>query len=315
MAYIDCVVDTKPMAQEINSVSNHVKGTTTAVVAMQTAVVLAEKKAADHVCDNVNTGFYTLIRSQISQKIAKLQSEVDSHLMQLNQQRKQLLAIKGRMERDYNTTSNRYLKLFNGLNQNLKQRIFELDKPTIDFAIKEVEKVSNRTKYLTATVPVSQLESLATSQKIIASNVKFRGLKVINSMSRFLAGMSEQKKLTDQILLETNFGKEGACPVSTMSVPVVISECNFDKFDNKNIDVTVNSVNLNKQTQSSIKNTVVSNVDNLQWQPEKEINKEVKSEFSKYLSASNASQRVKDTTNKLFMANNYQIIKINNYEL
>ena len=304
MANIDCVLDTNPMAEEINTVSNHIKGTTTAVVAMQTAVVLAEKKAADDVCNNVNTGFYTLIRSQISQKIAKLQSDVDSYLMQLNAQKKQLLAIRGRMERDYNMISSRYLKLFNGLNQNLKQRIFELDKPTVDFAVKELEKVSNRTKYLTATVPVSQLESLAASQKIIASNVKFRGLRVINSMTNFLADMSEQKKLTDRILLE-----KGNVENSTLSVPVVISECNFDKFDSKNIDIQLNNAQLSKQTQSTIKNTVNSNIENIEWQPSKEIDKEVKSEFSKYLSNSGSSQRVKDMANKLFMANNFQTLK------
>ena len=304
MANIDCVLDTNPMAEEINTVSNHIKGTTTAVVAMQTAVVLAEKKAADDVCNNVNTGFYTLIRSQISQKIAKLQSDVDSYLMQLNAQKKQLLAIRGRMERDYNMISSRYLKLFNGLNQNLKQRIYELDKPTINFAVKEIEKGSNRTKYLTATVPVSQLESLAASQKIIASNVKFRGLKVINSMTNFLADMSEQKKLTDRIMLE-----KGNVENSTLSVPVVISECNFDKFDNKNIDIQMNNVQLGEQTQSAIKNTVISNIENIKWQPSKEIDNEIKSEFSKFLSIAGSSQRVKDMANKLFMANNYQILK------
>jgi hypothetical protein len=297
-------VDTNPMAAEISSVSNHIKGTTTAVVAMQTAVVLAEQKAADHVCDNVTKGFYALMRSQISQKIAKLQSEVDSHLMQLNAQRKQLLGIKTRMERDYNMISRRYLKLFNGLNQNLKQRVFELDRPTVDFAVREVEKVSNRTKYLTATVPVSQLESLAVSQKIIASNVKFRGLKVINSMTNFLADMSEQKKLTDRILLE-----KGTVENSTLSVPVVISECNFDKFDSKNIEVAVNNADLNKQTQFAIKNAVNSNIENIEWQASKEINREVKSEFSKYLSGSSGSKRIKDMANKLFMANSYQTIK------
>ena len=88
MAYIDCVVDTQPMAREIDSVSNHIKGTTAAVVGMQAAVIRAEEEASNHVCENVNRGFYTLIHSQISQKIAKLKSEVDSHLMQLNQQRK-----------------------------------------------------------------------------------------------------------------------------------------------------------------------------------------------------------------------------------
>ncbi|MDR1023686.1 MAG: hypothetical protein LBL94_10510 [Prevotellaceae bacterium] len=305
MAHIDCVIDTTPMAQGISAVSGHVNATTTAVVAMQTAVVLAEQKAANLVCDNVNRGFYTLIRSQISQKVAKLRSEVDSHLMQLNQQRKQLMAIKGRMERDYSMISSRYLKLFSGLNQNLKQRVFELDKPTVDFAAKEVEKVANRTKHLTATVPVSQLESLAASQKIIASSVKFRGLKVINSMTRFLADMSEQKKLTDRILLTDNVKAENA----SLSVPVVISECNFDKFDNKNIDVMVSNAELSRQAQSSIKNTVSSGIESIQWQQEREINREVKSEFSKYLSASSSSQRVKDMANKLFLANNYQTIK------
>jgi hypothetical protein len=304
-SYIDCVVDTNPMAQEIGTVSNHIKGTTTAVVAMQTAVILAEDKAANHVCQNVNKGFFTLIRSQISQKMAKWQSDVDSHLMQLNQQRKQLLAIKGRMERDYNMISGRYVKLFNGLNTNLKQRIFELDKPTIDFAVREVEKVSNRTKYLTATVPVSQLESLAISQKIIASNVKFRGMKVIGSMTNFLSEMNEQKKLTDRILLSADSHIQNA----TLSVPVIISECNFDKFDNKSVEILVSKVQLNQSTQSAIKNAVVGNIDNLQWQKDLEISKDIKSEFSKILSNSSSSQRVKDMTNKLFMTNNFQTIK------
>ena len=204
MATFNYTVDTQPMAKEIGSVSNHLKGTTTAVVAMQTAVILAEEKAADHVCKNVNKGFFSLIRSQISQKAAKAQSEIDSLLMKLNQQRKQLLSIQGRLERDYNMISSRYLKLFNGLNMNLKHRVFELDKPAMNFAVKEVEKVSNRTKYLTATVPVTQLESLSVSQKIVASNVKYRGMKVIGSMTKFLSDMYAQKKLTDRILLSAN---------------------------------------------------------------------------------------------------------------
>ena len=181
MARIDCVVDTQPMADEIKSVSHQINDTTTAVVAMKAAIVLAEQQAADMVCRNVNKGFYTLMRSQISQKIAKLQSEVDSQLMQLNAQRKQLLAIKNRMERDYNMLSDRYLKLFNGINQNLKQRILELDRPVFNFAVQEVGKVSNRTKYLAATVPISQLESLITSQQIVISNIKYRAKKIIRT--------------------------------------------------------------------------------------------------------------------------------------
>ncbi len=303
MATFNYTVDTKPMADEMRSVSRHVNATTDAVVAMQTAVIIAEEKAADHVCNNVNKGFYSLIRSQISQKMAKLQSEVDSHLMQLVQQKNALLSIKNRMQKDYNMIASRYIKLFNGLNSNLKQRVFELDKPTIDFAVKEVDKVSNRTKYLTATIPIAQLESLAASQKIVASNVKYRGLNVIKSMRSFLFEMNTQKKLTDQILINDGRYTETA----TVYIPIVICECNRDK-SGTGIEISVSDVELDNISKSAIKNTAFAELNQIEWQAKTSPNTEVKSEFSKLVSSSSKSQRVKDMATKLFQSNNYQTI-------
>ena len=59
---------------------------------------------------------------------------------------------------------------------------------------------------------------------------------------------------------------------------------------------------------SSIKNMVMQNVENLQWRNNEGANKEIQSEFIKMLNSSNASQRVKDMANKLFMANTFQTI-------
>lgn len=303
MATFNYTVDTKPMAEEMRSVSRHVNATTGAVVAMQTAVIIAEEKAADHVCNNVNKGFYSLIRSQISQKMAKLQSEVDSHLMQLVQQKNALLSIKNRMQKDYNMIASRYIKLFNGLNSNLKQRVFELDKPTIDFAVKEVDKVSNRSKYLTATIPIAQLESLAASQKIVASNVKYRGLNVIKSMRSFLFEMNTQKKLTDQILINDGRYTETA----TVYIPIVICECNRDRTD-AGVEISVSDVELDNISKSAIKNTAFAELNQIEWQAKSLPNTEVKSEFSKLVSTSSKSQRVKDMATKLFQSNNYQTI-------
>ncbi len=304
MATFNYTVDTKPMAEEIRSVSHHVNATTGAVVAMQTAVILAEERAADHVCNNVNKGFYSLIRSQISQKMAKLQSDVDSHLMQLVQQKNALLSIKNRMQRDYNMIAGRYIKLFNGLNANLKQRVFELDKPTIDFAVKEVDKVSNRTKYLTATIPITQLESVSLSQKIVASNIKHRGLNVINSMRSFLFEMNTQKKLTDQILINDN----RYTGTATIYIPVVICECNRDKTDSKNLEIIVSDVELDNFSKSAIQNTAYAEINKVEWSQKSVSNSEIKSEFSKLLSSSSKSQRVKDLAMQLFQSNNYQTI-------
>lgn len=303
MAQIDCVVDTNPMAREIDSVSRSVNTTTTAVVAMRAAVVSAEKEAADHVCQNVNRGFYALIRSQISQKIAKLQSEVDSHLMQLNQQRKQLLAIKSRMERDYNMISSRYSKLFTGLNLNLKQRVFELDKHTVNFAVKDINRISNRTKLLPATIPVVQSEALTASQRIIASNVKHRGLNVVNSMTIFLDDMAAQKRLTDSIMLRDHTSKSE----SSIAIPVLICECNYDSMST-NTNLSLPDRELDRQTRSAIQTRINSSLDEMNWVPATE-NKEIDSEFSQRLNDSKLSPRAKDMARKLYASNNYLTVK------
>jgi hypothetical protein len=301
MATFNYTVDTQPMADELKSVSHHVTGTTGAVVSMQTAVIIAEKNAADHVCSNVNKGFYSLIRSQISQKMARLQSEVDSDLMQLTTQKKALMSIKNRMQRDYNMIANRYIKLFNGLNANLKNRIFELDKPTIDFACKEVEKNSNRTKALSATIPITQLESISSSQKIVASNVKHKGLNVINSMKSFIREMNIQKKLTDEILIN----EIDVSQVGLSYIPIVIYEYNMDRTAQLNIDVFVPEIELSSVAKSAIKNSAYSELPTLEWSKNNSHLQDINSEFSKFVSSSPKSSRIKDLSLKLFQANSY----------
>ena len=303
MAYVDCVVDTTPMAAEIDSVSRHIKGTTTAVVAMQTAVIKAEVDAAETVCENVNKGFYTLIHSQISQKIAKLQSEVDSHLMKLCQHRKQLNAIKDRMGKDYGMITARYVKLFGGLNKNLENRIYELDKPVMKFAQKEISTISNRSKHLTATVPVSQSESLSVSQRILASEMKYRSAGVIESMNRFLASIKVQNELSEKILLPITANRM----LSPMMVPVLVCESNYDKYDNKRVDIVVNNTGLSQASQNAIKNVI--NGEELAWNEETNANQEIKSEFNRFLSQSGASERVKKLAEEMFMANGFKTIK------
>lgn len=300
---IDCVIDTQPMAREIEKVSHHVTATTTAVVAMQSAVIAAEKEASDHVCEKVNLGFYTLIRSQITQKMAKLQSDVDSLLMQLSQQQKQLLGIRSRMERDYNMLLARYSKLFNGLNQNLRQRVAELDRPTMDFAMGEMGHISNRSKMLTATVPVGQMESVMQSQRILASNAKYQGRKVIGTMRQFLADFNEQRELTASILLK------GTGRDAHLTVPVVIMEGSLDKNGTTINQVVVNGTGLSTAMQRSMQNVVGAARDQMQWVDTPEKDSETDNEYGKMVAASSLSDRVKKMMSDLYQANSYQTLK------
>jgi hypothetical protein len=222
------------------------------------------------------------------------------------QQKKALLNIRNRMQRDYNMIASRYMKLFNGLNANLRMRVFELDKQAIDFAVREADKFSNRGKYLTAAIPVMQLESLSISQKILASNVKFRGMNVIGSMGRFLSEMKEQKQLTDQILINDNAFRE----TSRIFIPVAIYESVSDRSAT-NIGIAFPESELDSAGKSAVRNSVYSSFGQIPWKGKAGQDEEVSGEFTRLLTGSQQPQRVKDMIFKLFRSHDYQTIQTN----
>lgn len=57
MATFDIVVDTSPMANSLDNVNSNVRNVTASVVAMESAVVVAQERASEHICQNVDNGF------------------------------------------------------------------------------------------------------------------------------------------------------------------------------------------------------------------------------------------------------------------
>lgn len=290
---IDCLVDTNPMAKSIDSMSRHVDATTTAVVAFKSAVIKAEKDGADHVCSNVNKGFFTLMHSTLSQKIAANQSRVDSLTMELVAQKKRLLAIKSTMERDYSRIVGRYSRIITGINKALKQRVIELDRPVFDFATRDVACNMGRNQLLAAVVPVCQLENITATQQITASHMKHDSYRVIDSTEKFLRQMNEQKILTDRILLKSIPSDEG-----TEHYPVAILESQIDSNGNMAYGVTVPE-GMDKSNIKEISSRVYETTSELDWK-EGEVNDLVRQEFAKLVVESDSSDRVKKMVSELF---------------
>ena len=290
---IDCLVDTNPMAESIDSMSRHVDATTTAVVAFKSAVIKAEKDGADHVCSNVNKGFFTLMHSTLSQKIAANQSRVDSLTMELVAQKKRLLAIKSTMEKDYGRIVGRYSRIITGINKALKQRVIELDRPVFDFATRDVACNMGRNQLLAAVVPVCQLENITATQQITASNMKHDSYRVIDSTEKFLRQMNEQKILTDRILLKSIPSEEG-----TEHYPVAILESQIDSNGNMAYGVTVPE-GMDKGNTNEISSRVYETTSELDWK-DGEINDIVRQEFVKLVVESDSSDRVKKMVSDLF---------------
>jgi hypothetical protein len=200
MAAFSYTVDTNEMAHSIDAASHNVQGVTAAVAAMQAAVIAADTAAANRVCEHVDRGFFLLIRSQISQKLARLRSSVDSHLMEMRQQNQALGLIRSRMERDYQMIATRYGRLFRSIDLSLRNRIFELDKPVCTLVSRDVERLLVRSRALQAQTPVYQIESVQSAQLVAAAATKGNAKRAILAMRGFIEESKGQAGLVDSML-------------------------------------------------------------------------------------------------------------------
>lgn len=297
---IPCSVDTAPMAAELQSVSNHIKGTTAAVVTMQTAVIAAENKGANKVCSNVNRGFFTLMRSQISQKIANKQSRVEALIMQLGQQKRQLLSIKTNMEREYGRIAERYLRIFTSVNKELESRIRQIDQPVFELVNKHMMTSSNRMNALSGWVTTSQAEGITQSQQILVSKMKHNAQVALEQSTEFLSQIGEQRVLTGKVLISNPMGNES----KTCQIPVVIWET---LNDNSGIPRTeVNTPEALAKIHSDQINNVIRESETLPWGEDQ--SSMVAEEFMSIVDSSASTPRVKDMIKKMFASSDYKTV-------
>ena len=195
--YVNINVDTNPFDQSINHCNNTVNGLTGAVVATQTAQVASIQSNSKRVAKTIIDGFFKTVRSEISQQILELSKKIDAHLLHLKELAKSCIDKQRQMEIDYNRVSARYLKIFDDLNKELYNRVYELNKPA--FAFKDnTDKHAIRTtgNDLVATVSVFGSESGELHSKISASIVKKLAFNAIELSNNYLVA---QKKLNNTI--------------------------------------------------------------------------------------------------------------------
>ncbi len=180
-------VDTEPFDNSVEHCNTNVNLLTGAVVATEAAQIVSIDKNSKKVAETIITGFFGYIRSEISQQIAELSQNIDAQLMHLKELAQSCLAKKKQMEGDFTRISSRYIKIFDDLNNELSNRIYELDKPTFVFK-KELDNQSIRTTNndLVNTVAIFGKEGSELQSKISASIAKKRALATLNKAKVFL---------------------------------------------------------------------------------------------------------------------------------
>jgi hypothetical protein len=207
------------MASTLDRVSSHVDAVTGAVTVMQTAVIHQEKLATEQVCTNIDQGFYFLIRSQISQKLAKLRSDVDARLMALRQLSVALGGVRRQMEGDYQMIASRYSKLFDALDRSLRSRVFDLDQVPADLSSRQLPRILKRLRDSGAQYLISGTESLPTGQSAVSMKIKGNTNKVITSIKRSLLDAVRLKQELQSVVLDRQVEARRA-----YYVPVLVME-------------------------------------------------------------------------------------------
>lgn len=295
---IPCRVDTTPMADQINTVSRKVNGTTAAVVTMQTAVIAAEHESANKVCSNVNRGFFMLMQSQISQKIAQKRSRVDALLMKLAQNKRQLLGIKNNMEREYGRIAARYLKIFTSINKELAQRIQQIDQPVFDLVNKHMSASTNRMNAISAWTVTTQAEALTKGQQILISNMKNNAHVALQQSAAFLTQIGEQRVLTNKVLISNPAGNED----KECKIPIVITETISNDIGLKRTEITLPDT---FRMAGPVNNAIRGK--ELNWKDD-EPSAIIADEFASLLETSRTSARVKSMMQEMYSKTKYQIL-------
>lgn len=195
--HVNVEVDTTAFDHSVGECNNTVGVLTGSVVATEAAQTASIHSKAIQVGDTIINGFFKTVRSEISQQIMELKNRIDATLLHLNALSKRCVEKQQQMQQDYQRLTGQYLKIFTDLNSELKNRIYELDKPAFLFK-QESDKSSYRTlnSDMVSTVTVSGAENSRVEAMISASVAKKSALRTISVVNAFL----DKQRRTDNIL-------------------------------------------------------------------------------------------------------------------
>lgn len=292
----DIHVSTQPMADKIDVVSDKVDMTTGAVAAMETAVIAQEKSSTEQICGKLDVGFFNVVISQIAQKLANENAKARALAIELMQQQKALQSLQSRMTGDYNMIGSRYAKLFGSLNQELRNRISELDKPLMDYCSQQVKQLQNRIYGLVSGVPVLQSESLTATQAIAAAHIKRNAQNLISAAGEYIKHDKQQERTT-QNLWSSKIDEE-----KIYYVPMIIDEENTELRsgasmikENQALKTALGDVAYQKTIQ-----TLDAIVKSIEWKTDDSQSANIANQYAEMVDKADVPKRLKDVMMKLF---------------
>lgn len=201
--HVNIEVDTLPFDESVVDCTHTVNGLTSSVTATEAAQIVAIDKNAQKVGSTIINGFFNTIRLEIDQQIMQLNTRIEATLLHLRELGKRCVEKQKQMERDYHNIANRYQKIFNDLNQELSNRIQQLDKPIFLFKQQSDDQQSRTIgNDLASTATVFASEGADLQARISASITKKRAFDSLGKANTFLWKQKRLEETIDKNMLE-----------------------------------------------------------------------------------------------------------------
>ncbi|MDR2841731.1 MAG: hypothetical protein LBV52_00840 [Spirochaetaceae bacterium] len=311
MANLHFDVDTTPMADTVNSVKGHVNATTVAVTAMEAAVIATERESSKTICENVDNGFYVMIRSQISQKAVAAYTEMSAKQMTLFQLAKALDGVKKQMEADFNMISRRYTKLFASLNKALETRVKEIDRPAMQLAHIKKTIVFDKLKDNSSMVLSVSNESPFTVQTALGGKLKQKTKQTMHTLANSVIEDQSYNQKVESILEKcdlANIRNKDDSDICFLPVIVLATESFLNKDDY--IESVYTAKAPSWQNTTALVSAVTSAKDNFKWTALNDAEREaVKNEFNNFCEKENLDEREAKEIKRLFEESRWETLE------
>lgn len=295
MSDFNITVDTSPMANSLDHVNSNVRSVTSSVIAMESAVVIAQQEASEHICRNVDSGFFILMKSQFDQKIAAVSSEMLSTMQLMESFKNEIDKIMLIMQDDYERIKLRYQKHFSSLDKSLETRIHELDKKAYEISRNyKLSQFKNGTEIIKSFCYNDDTQLLKIKQ--MSAVVKNKSAKSIDVMTN---DVIEQIKYSDSVksILKPAENEE----LQSEYVPVIFSETDSMMTEDTSVKDIISSTEAAFSTNSKYLNQLKEHSNDFTW---KEVNEReyepIKNSFQTRVSKEISDERVAKEMLRLF---------------
>lgn len=247
-------VDTEPFDASVQDCSASVGNLNGAVVAMNAAQVASINQASEDISSHVVSGFFGMIKSELSQNMAALLAKFKAVFELLTSNAKRVEKQQIVMQDDYQRISGRYSKIFSDLDEELEKRVAALDKNVFEISRRiQGEQLNNETARKVAQFVLGTNEDDILQQELLIANTK---AKVLGAMQSLSGNVVQQAVYSNQVksIVEDKKAQEAR----QSFVPVIFTESSSLDSDKESTSYACFASSVSDDSVVQIENSVKS---------------------------------------------------------